>query len=617
MADDGRRRRPADPLVIAGTELGSRLLLGTGGMASPESLAGALVASGTALATVAVRRVDPSTRHSLVDLLDGLGIRILPNTAGCFTAADAVLTARLAREAFATDWVKLEVIGDDRTLLPDPVELVDAAEQLVEDGFIVLPYCGDDPVVARRLEQVGLRGGHAPRCAHRQRARHPQSAQHRAHRRAGRGAGGARRRDRDRVRRLPGHGARLQRRAGGLGRHPGRGPGTDGGAPCATRSSPDGRPVGPAGSPAASWPRRRRPPRAWSAVTGRRRRAEGGAGRPPPGGPDHRRLRLGCRGGPPGRPEGDERARGLRHHRGHRRHRPEHRGGHRRAPGADRDRRAPSSTPCSTTSPSAAVKTGMLATAAMVRLVADRAAAGDLPPLVVDPVMVASTGRRLLDEAAVDAYRRRLVPHALVVTPNLFEAAILAGADPHEVPDVDTMVDLARHIHALGPRWVLVKGGHLPGVHTAGTGSGPGPGLRRAGRRDRRPRPGGVPGGRPATTTAPAAPWRPQSPRCSPAAPTCPRRSTAPDGSSTTPWWGRPAGRSAGATVRSIRSAGRPGRFLQRVPPLPRARQRPGLATRPLSPRNPPVPQVPSGLVRPGGPPPRDDGGPPSSTCAL
>ncbi|MGA2836173.1 MAG: thiazole synthase [Acidimicrobiales bacterium] len=144
-----------DPLVLAGTVVGSRLIMGTGGMTSPDSLSRALVASGTALATVAVRRVDPTTRHSLVDLLEGLGIRVLPNTAGCFTAADAVLTARLAREAFATDWVKLEVIGDDRTLLPDPIELVDAAEQLVEDGFVVLPYCGDDPVVARRLEQVG------------------------------------------------------------------------------------------------------------------------------------------------------------------------------------------------------------------------------------------------------------------------------------------------------------------------------------------------------------------------------------------------------------------------------------------------------------------------------
>jgi len=146
---------PPDPFTVAGTDVGSRLLLGTGGMTSPESLSAALVASGTTLATVAVRRVDPATRHSLVDLLDGLGIRILPNTAGCFTATDAVLTARLAREAFATDWVKLEVIADDRTLLPDPVELLAAAEQLVDDGFVVLPYCGDDPVVAQRLEQVG------------------------------------------------------------------------------------------------------------------------------------------------------------------------------------------------------------------------------------------------------------------------------------------------------------------------------------------------------------------------------------------------------------------------------------------------------------------------------
>jgi len=144
-----------DPFVIAGTALGSRLLLGTGGMTSPESLGRALEASGAELATVAVRRVDPTTRYSLVDLLEGLGVRILPNTAGCFTAADAVQTARLAREAFATDWVKLEVIGDDRTLLPDSVELLVAAEQLVEEGFVVLPYTTDDPVLARRLEQVG------------------------------------------------------------------------------------------------------------------------------------------------------------------------------------------------------------------------------------------------------------------------------------------------------------------------------------------------------------------------------------------------------------------------------------------------------------------------------
>ncbi|HEV3282260.1 MAG TPA: thiazole synthase [Acidimicrobiales bacterium] len=144
-----------DELVIAGRSLASRLILGTGGMASPESLRGALVDSGTAMATVAVRRVDPTTRHSLVDLLRGLRIEILPNTAGCFTASDAVLTAKLAREAFETEWVKLEVIADDRTLLPDPVELLAAAEELVGDGFTVLPYCGDDPVTARRLEQLG------------------------------------------------------------------------------------------------------------------------------------------------------------------------------------------------------------------------------------------------------------------------------------------------------------------------------------------------------------------------------------------------------------------------------------------------------------------------------
>jgi len=112
-----------------------------------------------------------------------------------------------------------------------------------------------------------------------------------------------------------------------------------------------------------------------------------------------------------------------------------------------------------------AVKTGMLASPSTVRLVAERAAAGDLPGLVVDPVMVASTGRRLLDDDAVDAYRSLLAPQALLVTPNLFEAAILAGVAPADHADIDTMVSLARRIHALGPRWVLVKGGHLPGVH--------------------------------------------------------------------------------------------------------------------------------------------------------
>jgi hydroxymethylpyrimidine/phosphomethylpyrimidine kinase len=116
----------------------------------------------------------------------------------------------------------------------------------------------------------------------------------------------------------------------------------------------------------------------------------------------------------------------------------------------------------------AAVKTGMLGAAATVRLVARRAADGDLPNLVVDPVMVASTGRRLLDDDAVGAYRSDLVPRALLVTPNLFEAAILAGVAPDGGADIDTMIGLARRVHALGPAWVLVKGGHLPGVHLPG-----------------------------------------------------------------------------------------------------------------------------------------------------
>ncbi len=144
-----------DPLVIAGRTLDSRLLLGTGGFASLDVLAAAIEASGTQLVTVALRRVDAAGRTGLVDVLDRAGVDVLPNTAGCFTARDAVLTAKLAREALGTDWVKLEVIGDDRTLLPDAPALLEAAEELVDDGFTVLPYTNDDPVLARRLEDVG------------------------------------------------------------------------------------------------------------------------------------------------------------------------------------------------------------------------------------------------------------------------------------------------------------------------------------------------------------------------------------------------------------------------------------------------------------------------------
>jgi thiazole synthase len=144
-----------EPLAIADREFGSRLILGTGGFTNHDLLAAALAASGTEMCTVALRRLDPEARGSILDVLDRTGVTVLPNTAGCFTARDAIITAQLAREAFETDWIKLEVIGNDRTLLPDAVELVAAAEALVDDGFVVLPYTTDDPVLAKRLEDLG------------------------------------------------------------------------------------------------------------------------------------------------------------------------------------------------------------------------------------------------------------------------------------------------------------------------------------------------------------------------------------------------------------------------------------------------------------------------------
>jgi thiazole synthase len=140
---------------IAGRAFGSRLIIGTGGFRSLDALAAAVEASGAQMATVAMRRVEASARGSLLELLTDRGCFVLPNTAGCFTARDAITTARLAREGTETDWVKLEVIGDDRTLLPDAAELLAAAETLVADGFTVLPYTTDDPVLARRLEDAG------------------------------------------------------------------------------------------------------------------------------------------------------------------------------------------------------------------------------------------------------------------------------------------------------------------------------------------------------------------------------------------------------------------------------------------------------------------------------
>ncbi len=144
-----------DPFPLAGTSLASRLILGTGGAPSLTTLERAIVASGAEVVTVALRRIAPRAPGSLVDVLERTGVRTLPNTAGCFTAREAVLTAKLARDAFATDWIKLEVIADERTLLPDPVELLHAAEQLVDDGFVVLPYTNDDPVSAVRLAELG------------------------------------------------------------------------------------------------------------------------------------------------------------------------------------------------------------------------------------------------------------------------------------------------------------------------------------------------------------------------------------------------------------------------------------------------------------------------------
>jgi thiazole synthase len=142
-------------LVIAGEAVGSRLLLGTGGAPSLQVLDRVIAASGAALVTVALRRIEPRAGGSLLELIARHPVRVVPNTAGCFTAREAMTTARLGREALQTNWVKLEVIADEATLLPDPLELLSAAEELAEEGFAVLAYTNDDPVLALRLEQAG------------------------------------------------------------------------------------------------------------------------------------------------------------------------------------------------------------------------------------------------------------------------------------------------------------------------------------------------------------------------------------------------------------------------------------------------------------------------------
>lgn len=145
----------ADALIIGDREFGSRLFLGTGGLPSLALVGPLLEAARPGLATVSIRRTSSVAEGGLLDALHAAGVPVLPNTAGCLSAREAVLTAELAREALGTDLVKLEVIGDDSSLLPDAVELLDAAEQLVARGFTVLPYSTDDPVLARRLEDVG------------------------------------------------------------------------------------------------------------------------------------------------------------------------------------------------------------------------------------------------------------------------------------------------------------------------------------------------------------------------------------------------------------------------------------------------------------------------------
>jgi thiazole synthase len=144
-----------EPFMLAGEPLASRLWIGTGGLSSLESVRRVVEAAEPGLVTVSMRRTSDLAAGGLLATLRELGVRILPNTAGCLSAREAVLTAELAREALQTDWVKLEVIGDERSLLPDVVGLVDAAATLVDRGFTVLPYTTADPVVARRLVDVG------------------------------------------------------------------------------------------------------------------------------------------------------------------------------------------------------------------------------------------------------------------------------------------------------------------------------------------------------------------------------------------------------------------------------------------------------------------------------
>lgn len=152
---DNPEPRGAEALIIAGQRVASRLFIGTAGYPNQQAMLAAIEASGAEIVTMSIRRASmEGYAESLIDLLGGR-FRVLPNTSGCVTVKDAVLTAQLAREAVGTDWVKLELIGDRETLYPDVEQLVQAAEELVRDGFTVLPYCNDDPVTCRKLADIG------------------------------------------------------------------------------------------------------------------------------------------------------------------------------------------------------------------------------------------------------------------------------------------------------------------------------------------------------------------------------------------------------------------------------------------------------------------------------
>ena len=146
-----------DKLILEDMEFNSRLIVGTGKYGDFETMRNAIEASGAEIVTIAIRRInlDDKSNKSLLEYIDRERYTLLPNTAGCYTAKEAVLTAELAREALGSNMVKLEVIGDQRTLFPDNAELLDAAKELIKKEFIVLPYTNDDPIVCKKLEEIG------------------------------------------------------------------------------------------------------------------------------------------------------------------------------------------------------------------------------------------------------------------------------------------------------------------------------------------------------------------------------------------------------------------------------------------------------------------------------